>query len=158
MLVFKGFPSVWERRRVFDFVTFSAHASSPLPLISHGRRSLSLRTLVLWMRVCLWEETVVMRRRTQSAISSSHTSKLLGPVSIKTAARRDAAALIHNETQRLAAAAGSPAKAAKKKTSRRINEALNSFFIYIFHSIIATDDIFIYYVLTMTQDGVPLDC
>lgn len=100
-----------------------------------------------------------MRHRTESAILSSHTSKHLGPASIKTAARRDAAALIHNETQSLAAAAGSPAKAVKRKTSCRINEALNffSFFSLLLHSYRLHLHLLCYYVI-VTQNGVAMYC
>ena len=49
------------------------------------------------------EESAVMRSPSLTATTTPHTSKLLGPVSIKTAAHRDTA-LIHNKTQLLATA------------------------------------------------------
>lgn len=58
--------------------------------------------------------------------TTPRTSKLLGPVSIKTAARGDTPPLIHNKTQLLATAGGSPAKAVMRQTSLWINVTFNS--------------------------------
>lgn len=68
-----------------------------------------------------------------SATTTPRTSKLLGPVSIKAAAvRGDTPPLIHNKTQLLATAEGSPAKAGTRQTSHWTNVTLNSPFSYIF--------------------------
>lgn len=71
-------------------------------------------------------ERAIMRSPSLSATKRPRTSKLLGPVSIKTAARGDAPPLIHNKTQLLGTAGGSPAKAVMRQTSRWINVTLNS--------------------------------
>lgn len=73
-----------------------------------------------------------MRHPSPSAITTPRTSKLLGLVSIKTAAHRDTPGLIHNKTQLLATAAGPDAIAACRQTSRWITAALNSYSCLLF--------------------------
>lgn len=124
--------SAWDN----DFVTCSSLPSSPASStwLSSLADTLSLQLpnerRLVFARV--WWEGAVMRHPSPSAITTPRTSKLLGLVSIKTAAHRDTPGLIHNKTQLLATAAGPDAIAACRQTSRWITAALNSYSCLLF--------------------------